>query len=90
MRKSKMENKRSCKMCGIQLPPINYYDTDWCWMCWRTNWEEEYHRYYLKTENDSALYEEVQSLRGLFAFGPKNKPLIQKEMKKARNKSSQQ
>jgi hypothetical protein len=64
-----MKNKRSCKMCGISLPPINCY---------------------IKTENDSVLYEEVQSLRGLFAFSKKNEPFIQKEMKKARNKYSQQ
>ena len=75
-------------MCGIDIPPIIRYDTDWCWICWRRIWEAEYDRYYIgiKTSNGIILYEEVQSLRGVFAFDEDNNALIQKEKEKEKLK----
>jgi len=86
--KQEIKDNRQCKMCGITLPPLIRYDTNWCWMCWRNIWEAEHHRYYLrtKTKNGLTLYEEVQSLRGVFAFSKENKPLIQFEIRKERAK----
>ena len=87
-----LENKeiRQCKMCGITLPPFERYDTDWCWMCWRNIWECENHRYYVKNPYTPTkwitYYEEVQPLRGLFAFSEENKPIIKKAMAEEKEK----
>ena len=81
--------ERKCRMCGNELPPFNRYPTYWCWICWRNMWECDHHRYYVQRPNKErgiTYWEEVQSLRGIFAFSEENKPLIEKEMKKARKK----
>lgn len=79
-------NKKTklCKMCGLMLP--NYYNSDWCWICWRNIWEQDHHRYYLNMEKDNKLWEEVQTIRGLFAFSEENKPIIKQAMVKEKEK----
>jgi len=84
MKKILKNLKELCKMCGLKLPKS--YPSTRCWICLRIIWEKDYHRYYLNIEKDNRLWEEVQAIRGLFAFGEVEKPIIEKAMVKERKK----
>ena len=83
---NEINSKKVCQMCGLKLPPSPRYNTELCWMHWREVWETGHARYYLKTLDKKTpfitYYEEVQNLRGVFAFDKKNKVLIKKRIEK--------
>jgi len=63
--------KNQCKMCGRNIPPLDSYPAEHCWICCRVIAEHGHSRYYyLKKE---GYLEEITELAGVCPFSEKEK-----------------